>query len=168
MSPCWQGKELLRKLLKLAGTDPDGGRIFNALTTFYLHCANSEISQLRRLAWTVHAWRTRSSPAYTPPASATAAPRATAGSSSTSAGSPWLLQPGQPETAITLRMHPEIAGVNQHPQALLTPKSRHSGYSHRPTGWSTGELALIGGGDGGDGDVEGSLQAVRKILVEPS
>jgi transposase len=57
LEKCWQGKELLRKLLKLAGTNPDRGRIFNALTAFYLHCADSEIAQLRRLAWTVHAWQ---------------------------------------------------------------------------------------------------------------
>ena len=57
LEKCWQGKELLRKLLKLAGTNPDRGQIFNALTAFYLHCAASEISQLRRLAWTVHAWQ---------------------------------------------------------------------------------------------------------------
>ena len=57
LEKCWQGKELLRKLLKLAGTNPDRGQIFNALTAFYLHCADSEISQLRRLAWTVHAWQ---------------------------------------------------------------------------------------------------------------
>jgi transposase len=57
LEKCWQGKELLRKLLKLAGTNPDRGRIFNALTAFYLHCADSEIAQLRRLAWTVHDWQ---------------------------------------------------------------------------------------------------------------
>jgi transposase len=57
LEKCWQGKELLRKLLKLAGTNPDRGQIFNALTAFYLHCADSEIAQLRRLAWTVHAWQ---------------------------------------------------------------------------------------------------------------
>ena len=57
LEKCWQGKELLRKLLKLAGTNPDRGRIFNALTAFYLHCADSEIAQLRRLAWTVNAWQ---------------------------------------------------------------------------------------------------------------
>ena len=57
LEKCWQGKELLRKLLKLAGTNPDRGRIFNALTAFYLHCADSGVAQLRRLAWTVHAWQ---------------------------------------------------------------------------------------------------------------
>ena len=57
LEKCWQGKELLRSLLKLAGTNPDRSRIFNALTAFYLHCADSEIAQLRRLAWTVHAWQ---------------------------------------------------------------------------------------------------------------
>ena len=27
------------------------------MTAFYQHCADSEIAQLRRLAWTVHAWQ---------------------------------------------------------------------------------------------------------------
>ena len=57
LEKCWQGKEMLRRLLALAGNDPDRGRIWNQLTDFYLHCADSEIPQLRRLAWTVHAWQ---------------------------------------------------------------------------------------------------------------
>jgi transposase len=36
-------------LLRLAGTSPDRARIFNALTAFYRHCADSGIHQLRRL-----------------------------------------------------------------------------------------------------------------------
>ena len=58
LEKCWQGKEMLRKLLSLAGTDPDRNLIWNKLTDFYVHCADSEIAQLRRLAWTVHAWQT--------------------------------------------------------------------------------------------------------------
>jgi len=57
LEKCWQGKELLRDLLKLAGTGCDRTAIFNALTRFYLHCAESDIAQLRRLAWTVNAWQ---------------------------------------------------------------------------------------------------------------
>jgi transposase len=57
LEKCWQGKEMLRQLLALAGTDPDRSRIWNQLTDFYIHCADSEIAQLRRLAWTVHAWQ---------------------------------------------------------------------------------------------------------------
>ena len=57
LEKCWQGKEKLRRLLALAGTDPDRDLIWNRLTDFYMHCADSEIAQLRRLAWTVHAWQ---------------------------------------------------------------------------------------------------------------
>jgi transposase len=57
LEKCWQGKEMLRQLLALAGTDPDRSKIWNQLTDFYLHCADSGIAQLRRLAWTVYAWQ---------------------------------------------------------------------------------------------------------------
>jgi transposase len=57
LEKCWQGKEMLRRLLTLAGTDPDRSKIWNRLTDFYIHCADSEIAQLRRLAWTVYAWQ---------------------------------------------------------------------------------------------------------------
>ena len=57
LEKCWQGKEMLRRLLALAGTNPDRSLIWNQLTDFYMHCADSEIAQLRRLAWTVHAWQ---------------------------------------------------------------------------------------------------------------
>jgi transposase len=57
LEKCWQGKEMLRQLLALAGSNPDRNRIWNQLTDFYIHCADSEIAQLRRLAWTVHAWQ---------------------------------------------------------------------------------------------------------------
>jgi transposase len=57
LEKCWQGKEMLRQLLALAGTDPDRSRIWNQLTDFYVHCADSGIAQLRRLAWTVYAWQ---------------------------------------------------------------------------------------------------------------
>ena len=48
---------MLRQLLGLAGTDPDWSLIWRRLTDFYMHCADSEIPQLRRLAWTVNAWQ---------------------------------------------------------------------------------------------------------------
>jgi transposase len=57
LEKCWQGKEMLRQLLGLAGTDPDRSLIWRHLTDFYTHCADSEIHQLRRLAWTVNAWQ---------------------------------------------------------------------------------------------------------------
>ena len=57
LEKCWQGKEMLRRLLALAGTNPDRTLIWNRLTDFYTHCADSEIAQLRRLAWTVYAWQ---------------------------------------------------------------------------------------------------------------
>jgi len=57
LEKCWQGKEMLRRLLALAGSNPDRNRIWNQLTDFYIHCADSEIAQLRRLAWTVYAWQ---------------------------------------------------------------------------------------------------------------
>jgi hypothetical protein len=57
LEKCWRGKELLRDLLALAGTDPDRTRIWNALAAFYTHCADSGVSQLRRLAWTINAWQ---------------------------------------------------------------------------------------------------------------
>jgi transposase len=57
LEKCWQGKEMLRRLLALAGGEPDRNRIWNQLTDFYIHCADSEIAQLRRLAWTVYAWQ---------------------------------------------------------------------------------------------------------------
>jgi transposase len=56
LEKCWQGKEMLRSLLALAGTTPDRGVIWTRLTDFYLHCADSGIHQLR-LAWTVNAWQ---------------------------------------------------------------------------------------------------------------
>jgi transposase len=57
LEKCWQGKEMLRRLLALAGKNPDRNLIWNTLTDFYTHCADSEIAQLRRLAWTTHAWQ---------------------------------------------------------------------------------------------------------------
>jgi transposase len=57
LEKCWQGKEMLRGLLALAGSDLDRNRIWNQLTDFYLYCADSEIAQLRKLAWTVYAWQ---------------------------------------------------------------------------------------------------------------
>lgn len=50
LEKCWQGKEMLRDLLNMAGAVPDRGRIWNALTDFYTHCADSGVAQLRRLA----------------------------------------------------------------------------------------------------------------------
>ena len=63
LEKCWQGKEMLRWLLALAGTEPDRNPIWTRLTDFYTHCADSEVAQLRRLAWTVHAWQPSTSKA---------------------------------------------------------------------------------------------------------
>jgi hypothetical protein len=41
----------------IAGTDPDRSAIWNQLTDFFIHCADSEIAWIRRLAWIVHAWQ---------------------------------------------------------------------------------------------------------------
>jgi hypothetical protein len=58
LEKCWQAKELLRNLLTLARTGgPDRSLIWQRLTDFYTHCADSGIAQLRRLAWTVNAWQ---------------------------------------------------------------------------------------------------------------
>src|SRR5664279_2003896 len=58
LEKCWQAKELLRNLLRLARTGgPDRSLIWQRLADFYTHCADSEIAQLRRLAWTVNAWQ---------------------------------------------------------------------------------------------------------------
>jgi hypothetical protein len=40
-----------------AGSNLGRNRIWNQLTELYFHCADSEIAQLRRLAWTVYAWQ---------------------------------------------------------------------------------------------------------------
>ena len=57
LEKCWQGKEMLRRLLAFAGKNPDRTLIWNTLADFYTHCADSQIAQLRRLAWTVNAWQ---------------------------------------------------------------------------------------------------------------
>ena len=58
LEKCWQAKELLRNLLGLARAGgPDRSLIWQRLADFYTHCADSEIAQLRRLAWTVNAWQ---------------------------------------------------------------------------------------------------------------
>ena len=45
LEKCWQAKEMLRDLLALAGTDgPDRSLIWQRLTDFYTHCADSEIA----------------------------------------------------------------------------------------------------------------------------
>jgi hypothetical protein len=51
------GKGNAPRTTGLAGTDPDRSLIWRRLTDFYMHCADSEIHQLRRLAWTVNAWQ---------------------------------------------------------------------------------------------------------------
>ena len=50
-------RKCFRRLLALAGTEPDRNLIWTRLTDFYTHCADSEVAQPRRLAWTVHAWQ---------------------------------------------------------------------------------------------------------------
>ena len=58
LEKCWQAEELIRSLLGLARAGgPDRSLIWQRLTDFYTHCADSEIAQLRRLAWTVNAWQ---------------------------------------------------------------------------------------------------------------
>ena len=57
LEKCWQRMEMLRRLLALAVTEPDRNLVWTRLTDFYTHCADSEVAQLRRLAWTVHAWQ---------------------------------------------------------------------------------------------------------------
>ena len=58
LQKCWQAKELLRHLLKLAGTDRDWAQVWRWLTDFQMFCAeNIEIRQIRRLAQTVDDWR---------------------------------------------------------------------------------------------------------------
>jgi transposase len=57
LEKCWRAKELLRQVLALAGTGVDRTLIWNRLTNFYSHCADSDVPQLRRLAWTVNAWQ---------------------------------------------------------------------------------------------------------------
>lgn len=58
LQKCWQVKELLRHLLKLAGTDPDWALVWRGLTDFQMFCADHiHIPQIRRLAQTVDDWR---------------------------------------------------------------------------------------------------------------
>lgn len=45
LEECWQGGEVLRSLLKPAGATPDRGWIWNALTEFSTHCADSEVTK---------------------------------------------------------------------------------------------------------------------------
>ena len=42
LEKCWQGMEMLRRLLAFAGTDPDRNLIWNTLTDFYTQCADSD------------------------------------------------------------------------------------------------------------------------------
>lgn len=58
LQKCWKAKELLRHLLKLAGTDPDWALVWRRLTDFQTFCIdNIHIRQIRRLAHTVDDWR---------------------------------------------------------------------------------------------------------------
>ena len=55
---CWRAKEMLRHLLKLAGTEPDWAQVWQRLTDFQMFCADHlDIRQIRRLAQTVDDWR---------------------------------------------------------------------------------------------------------------
>ena len=55
---CWRAEELLRHLLKLAGTEPDWAQVWQRLTDFQMFCADHiDIRQIRRLAQTVDNWR---------------------------------------------------------------------------------------------------------------
>jgi len=58
LQKCWKAKELLRHLLKLAGTDPDWALVWQRRTDFQMFCAaHIHIRQIRRLAQTVEDWR---------------------------------------------------------------------------------------------------------------
>jgi transposase len=58
LQKCWRAKELLRHLLKLAGTEPDWALVWQRLTDFQVFAAdNIHIPQIRRLAQTVDDWR---------------------------------------------------------------------------------------------------------------
>src|ERR1700712_1736082 len=58
LQKCWKAKELLRHLLKLAGTKPDWAQVWRRLTDFQMLAAdNIDIPLIRRLAQTVDDWR---------------------------------------------------------------------------------------------------------------
>ena len=129
LEKCWQGKEMLRRLLALAGTEPDRNLIWTRLTDFYTHCADSEVAQPRRLAWTVHAWQpsiiegliTGISNGRTKGYNRIVrhVGRIAFGFRSTE----------NHKTPDTIRLNPRITpGANQSPQALLMPKSRQMGH----------------------------------------
>ncbi|AZI58529.1 hypothetical protein EH165_10705 [Nakamurella antarctica] len=44
-------------MLSLAGTNPDRSQVWNRLIDFYQHCADADIPQLGRLAWTITIWQ---------------------------------------------------------------------------------------------------------------
>jgi transposase len=52
----WIAKDLLRRLLALAGTHPDRSVISHRLTKFYAWCADAGIAELERLADTISTW----------------------------------------------------------------------------------------------------------------
>ncbi|AZI57433.1 hypothetical protein EH165_03915 [Nakamurella antarctica] len=57
LEKCWQAKEKLRSVLSLAGTNPGRSQVWNLLIDFYQHCADADVPQLRRLAWTITIWQ---------------------------------------------------------------------------------------------------------------
>ena len=52
----WIAKDLLRRVLVLAGTHPDRSLISHRLTKFYTWCADAGIPELERLATTISTW----------------------------------------------------------------------------------------------------------------
>jgi hypothetical protein len=128
LEKCWRGKELLRVLLALAGTEPDRTRIWNALAAFYTHCADSGVSQLRRLAWTINAWQSSVVAGIITGISNGRTEGYNRNRQERRADRVRLPQPGESETPDTLRLHPSIPpGVNRWPPPLLTPKSHKIG-----------------------------------------
>ena len=86
LEKCWQGKELLRQLLGLAGTDPDRSLIWRRLSDSTRTAPTPRSTNSADSPGPSTPGSRRSSRASTPE-SATAAPRDTTASSSTSAGS---------------------------------------------------------------------------------
>ena len=66
LEKCWRAKEMLRGLLGLAGPGADRSLVWQHLTRFYDYAADSDVAQLRTLAWTVNACRPRSSRGCSP------------------------------------------------------------------------------------------------------
>ncbi len=141
LEKCWQGKEMLRPLLALAGTDPDRNLIWNQLTDFYTHCADSEIApappaRLDRPRVAAIDHRGPDHRDQQRPHRGLQPHRQTRRTDRVR-----LPEHREPETPDTIRLHPRITpGANQNPQALLTPKSRFPGDAGPGSGESGAEV----------------------------